>query len=58
MTDVRALQDRLERTFKGAFRVRDVAEALLSFDARGPAAVATALLERRGFAVAGVLATA
>ena len=54
MTDVRALQDRLERTFKGAFHVRDVAEALVSFDAPAPAAAAAGILERRGFSVAGL----
>ena len=54
MTDVRALQDRLERTFRDSFHVRDVAEALLSFDAQMPAATALERLERRSFAVAGV----
>ena len=54
MTDVRALQERLERTFRGAFHVRDVAEALLSFDAQMPAATALERLERRGFALTGV----
>ncbi len=54
MTDVRALQDRLERTFRDAFHVRDMAEALLSFDAQMPAATALERLGRRGFAVAGV----
>jgi hypothetical protein len=43
VTEVRALQERLARTFRGAFHVRDVAEALLSFDA-----------ERRGFVVVGI----
>lgn len=54
MTDVRALQDRLERTFRGAFHVRDVAEALISFDAQMPAATASQRLDRRGFGVVGV----
>jgi hypothetical protein len=54
VTDVRALQERLARTFRGAFYVRDLAEALLSFDAEMPAATARARLERRGFAVVGV----
>ncbi len=54
MTDVRALQERLERTFRGAFFVRDITEALLSFDARMPAATALERLRRRGFAVVGV----
>jgi hypothetical protein len=54
MTDIRALQARLEQTFRGAFHVRDVAEALLSFDAQMPAATALERLERRSFAVAGV----
>jgi len=54
MTDVRALQERLERTFRGAFHVRDLAEALVSFDAQMPAATARERTERRGFAVVGV----
>jgi hypothetical protein len=54
VTDVRALQERLERTFRGAFRVRDVAEALVSFDAAMPAAAVLERVERRGFAVVGV----
>jgi hypothetical protein len=54
MTDVRALQERLERTFRGAFQVRDIAEALVSFDARTPAATARERARRRGFAVVGV----
>jgi hypothetical protein len=54
MTDVRALQDRLEHTFRAAFHVRDVAEALLSFDAQLPAATAQEQLGRRSFVVTGV----
>jgi len=54
VTDVRALQERLARTFRGAFFVRDVAEALLSFDAELPAEAARARVARRGFAVVGV----
>jgi len=54
VTDVRAVQERLARTFRGAFFVRDVAEALLSFDADTPAETARARVERRGFAVVGV----
>ena len=54
MTDVRALQGRLEDTFRGAFHVRDVAEALLSFDAQMPAATAEERLGRRSFVVTGV----
>lgn len=54
MTDVRALQERLERTFRGAFFVRDVAEALVSFDAAMPAATALERVQRRRFAVVGV----
>ncbi len=54
MTDVRALQERLERTFRGAFHVRDVAEALVSFDAATPAATVLERAERRGFEVVGV----
>ena len=52
--DLRAQQERLVRTFRGAFRVRDVAEALLSFDAQTPAAAALERLERRGFVLTGV----
>ena len=54
MTDVRALHERLERTFRGAFQVRDIAEALVSFDARMPAAAALERASHRGFAVVGV----
>jgi hypothetical protein len=54
MADVRALQERLERTFRGAFHARDVAEALVSFDSSMPAATALERAERRGFAVVGV----
>jgi hypothetical protein len=54
MTDVLARQERLERTFRGAFHVRDVAEALASFDASTPAATVLERAERRGFAVVGV----
>lgn len=54
MTDVRAMQERLERTFRGAFHVRDIAEALVSFDAQIPAATALERAGRRGFALVGV----
>jgi hypothetical protein len=54
VADVRALQERLERTFRGAFHARDVAEALVSFDSSMPAATALERAERRGFAVVGV----
>jgi hypothetical protein len=54
VTEVRALQERLARTFRDAFHVRDVAEALLSFDAELPAATARARIERRGFVVVGI----
>ena len=54
MTDVLARQERLERTFRGAFHVRDVAEPLVSFDASTPGATALEGAERRGFAVVGV----
>jgi hypothetical protein len=54
LTDIRALQERLERTFRGAFHVRDVAEALVSFDASTPAATVLERADRRGFAVVGV----
>jgi hypothetical protein len=54
VTDVRALQERLEQTFRATFHARDVAEALASFDAQMPAATARERLEKRGFAVVGV----
>jgi hypothetical protein len=54
VTDVRALQERLERTFRGAFHVRDVAEPLVSFDSTTPAAAALERAGRRGFVVVGV----
>jgi len=54
MTDVRGMQERMGRTFRGAFFVQDITEPLLSFDAPTPAATALERLRRRGFAVVGV----
>jgi len=48
------VQRRLERVFGDAFRVADIAESLVSFDAELPAAAALRRLERRRFTIAGV----
>lgn len=45
---------RLQRLFREAARLGEIAEPLVSFDAATPAAAARAALERRGFRVAGV----
>lgn len=52
--DVFEQQRRLERTFRAAFRVADVAESLASFDGGLDCGPVAATLVARGFTVAGV----
>jgi hypothetical protein len=47
-------QSRFRRLFEHAFRVSDIAESLVSFDAELPSADALRVMERRMFTLAGV----
>jgi hypothetical protein len=54
MRDVLEVQERLGRLFETAFRIEDIAESLVSFDAERPAADVAKVLNRTRFKVAGV----
>jgi hypothetical protein len=54
MADVLEIRDRLTKVFESAFRVEDIAESLVSFDAVLPAAETRQILEGMKYRVAGV----
>ena len=54
MSDVLEVQERLGRLFETAFRVEDIAESLVSFDAERPVSDVTPVLDRTRFRVVGV----
>ena len=54
MSDIFEVQERLGRLFETAFRVEDIAESLVSFDAERPVSDVTPVLDRTRFRVVGV----
>lgn len=54
MSDVLEVQERLGRLFETAFRVEDITESLVSFDAEQPVSDVTPVLDRTRFRVVGV----